>query len=113
MKTQIRKDNGITILEPTGRIMGPSVTEFKNTITPEVEDSDTPRILINFAGVDMIDSSGLGVLISAKIIAKQKNGRIGIIHVGKNIKNLIVINRLVSEFEHFDTEEAAVSALSE
>jgi anti-sigma B factor antagonist len=112
MKTQIREKNGITILEPNGKIMGNSVSEFKKTIAPQIEASNKPRILINLEGVDKMDSSGLGVLIGAYAAAAQKQGRIGIIHVGKNIKNLIVISRLVRLFEHFDTEEAAVSALA-
>ncbi len=112
MKTQIREKNGITILEPNGKIMGNSVSEFKKTISPQIETSNKPRILINLEHVDKMDSSGLGVLIGAYAAATQKQGRIGIIHVGKNIKNLIVISKLVRLFEHFDTEEAAVSALA-
>lgn len=112
MKTQVREKNGITILKPTGRIMGSTVAEFKKTISPQIEDSDKPRILINFEGVAKMDSSALGVLIGAHVAATQKQGRIGIIHVGKNIKNLIVISKLVRLFEHFDTEEAALSALA-
>lgn len=112
MKTQIREKNGITILEPNGKIMGNSASEFKKTISPQIETSNKPRILINLEGVDKMDSSGLGVLIGAYAAATQKQGRIGIIHVGKNIKNLIVISRLVRLFEHFDTEEAALSALA-
>ena len=44
---------------------------------------------------------------------KQKNGRMGVIHVGKHIKNLLVLSRLMSLFEHFDTETEATAALSE
>ena len=112
MKTQVREKNGITILEPNGKIMGNSVSEFKKTISPQIEASNKPRILINLEGVDKMDSSGLSVLISAQVAIKQKQGRIGIIHVGENIKNLIVISKLVRHFEHFDTEEAALSALA-
>ena len=47
MKTQIREKNGITILEPNGKIMGNSASEFKKTISPQIETSNKPRILIN------------------------------------------------------------------
>ena len=59
-----------------------------------------------------MDSSGLGMLVNAHVVAMQKKSRIGIINVEKKIRNLIVLNRLVSLFEHFDTEEAAVSAFN-
>ena len=112
MATQIRHKYGVAIVEPSGKIVATSVSELRNAIIPEIEASDAPRILINFANVNMIDSSGLGTLIEARAIATRKKGRIGIIHVGKHIKNLLVLSRLVNTFEHFDDEETGVSALS-
>ena len=89
--------------------MGPSVLELREAIAPQIESYDEPRILINFEHVNMIDSSGLGALMEARAIANRKNGRIGVIHVSKHIKNLVVLSRLVSMFEHYDNEDAAVS----
>ena len=112
MKTNIRHESGISIFEPNGKIMGPSASELRKAITPQIESTEVPRILINFENVNMIDSTGLGALMEARAIAKRKNGRIGVIHVGKSIKNLVALSRLVSMFEHYDDEAAAVSALS-
>ncbi len=112
MLTQIRRQNGVTILEPNGRIMGPSVSKLREVILAQMEAYDAPRILINFEKVSMIGSAGLGALMEARTIATRKKGRIGVIHVGKQIKNLIVTSRLASVFEHFDSEDAAVYSLS-
>lgn len=112
MATTIRQKDGVAILEPTGKIMGTSVSELRNAITAQIDASDAPRILINFERVSMMDSSGLGTLMGAHVAATRKKGRVGVINVGTNIKNLIVRSRLVSIFEHFDTEDAAVSALA-
>lgn len=111
MTTQIRHQNGISILEPSGKIVGDSVSELRATILPQIAASDAPRILINFEKVSMIDSSGLGTLMEARAAATRKNGRMGAIHVGRNIKNLVVLSRVVNLFEHFDSEDDAVSAL--
>ena len=112
MTTQIHQQNGISIFKPRGKIVGSAVSDLRKVPLPKVEDSDAPRVLLNFEDVRMIDSSGLGVLIEAHIVAKRRNGRMGAIHVGKHIKNLIIVHRLVHLFEHFDTEEDAVTALS-
>ena len=112
MTTQIRQQNGISILEPSGKIVGHSVSELREVILPQIETSDTPRILINFENVSMIDSSGLGTLMEARAAATRKNGRMGAINVGRNIKNLVVLSRVVNLFEHYDDEDAAVTALS-
>ena len=112
MRTQIRTENGIAILEPNGKIVGSSVTALRDAISPQIETSDAPRILINFGKVNKIDGSGLITLMEARATAARKQGRIGVINVGKHIKDLVAVSRIVSLFEHFDNEDAAVSALA-
>ena len=112
MATQIRQQDNVTILEPSGRIVGAAVSELRQTILPDIEAAETPRILINLENVNMMDSAGLGALIEARAIASRKDGRIGVINVGKHIRNLIVLSRIVSLFEHYDSEEEAIAALS-
>ena len=112
MRTQIRQQNGIAILEPNGKIVGSSVTALREAISPQIETSDAPRILINFGKVNKIDGSGLVALMEARATASRKHGRIGVINVGKHIKDLVAVSRIVSLFEHFDNEAAAVSALA-
>ena len=112
MTTQIRQQNGISILEPNGKIMGTAASELWDVISPQIQSSDTPRILINFENVNKVDSSGLGALMIARAAVARKKGRVAVINVSKQIKNLVVLSRLVSHFEHFDSESDAVSALS-
>lgn len=112
MTTKIRQQNGISILEPNGKIMGPAASELWDVISPQIESTDTPRILINFENVNRVDSSGLGALMIARSAVARKKGRVGVINVSKHISNLIVLSRLTSLFERFDNEDAAVSALS-
>ena len=113
MTTLIRHNDGVTILEPNGKLVGNNISELRAAIFPNIAAYDEPRILVNFAHVKKMDSSGLGMLMRARSLTKQKNGRMGVIHVGKHIKNLLVLSRLSSLFEHFDSEGEAVSALSE
>ena len=112
MTTQIRQQDGIVILAPHGRIVGSAASELRKTLVPQLEAYDEPRILINLENVYKIDSIGLGVLVEAHIVARKKKGRIGIVHLGKHIRNVIVITRLIHLFEVFDSEDTAVLALS-
>ena len=112
MITKIREQNGIAIVEPSGKIMGTSASELWDAISPQIKASDTPRILINFEHVNRVDSSGLGALMIARAAVARKKGRVGVINVSKHINNLIVLSRLASLFERFDSEDAAISALA-
>lgn len=113
MTTRIRHQDGVTILEPNGKIVGARVSELRAALLPQIAAYEEPHILINFEHVKKMDSSGLGVLMRARAIAMRKKGRIGVIHVGKHISNLLVLSRLSSLFEHFDNEAAGIAALSE
>ena len=113
MTTHIRFQDGVTIVEPAGKLVGTNVSELRAVILPHITADAEPRILINFKHVKRMNSSGLGVLMQARSLAKHKKGRIAVIHVGKHIKNLLVLSRLSSLFEHFESEAAAVATLSE
>ena len=113
MKMTIRLESGVPILEPHGKIVGPAISELRERLALELLDaSDAPCFLINFEHVHKIDSSGLGMLANVHVIAAQMKSRIGIINAGRNIKNLLILSRLVNIFEHFESEDAAISALT-
>ena len=113
MKMTTRLESGVPILEPHGKIVGPAISELRERLALELLDaSDTPCFLINFEHVHKIDSSALGMLANVHVIAAQMKSRIGIINVGRHIKNLLVLSRLVNIFEHFESEDAAISALT-
>ncbi len=113
MKMMTRLKGGIPILEPHGKIVGTAVSELRERLALELLDaSETPCFLINFEYVHKIDSSCLGMLVNVHVIAAQMKGRIGIINVGRHIKNLLVLSRLVNVFEHFESEDAAILALT-
>ena len=112
MTTTTRLKDGVPIFEPNGKIIGTAASELQEKLVSQIDASNTSTLLINFKGVNKIDSSGLGTLVSAYIAAKRKKVRIGIINVGRNIKSLVIRNRLINIFEHFENEDAAVAALS-
>ena len=108
-----RLENGVPILEPHGKIVGTAISELREKLALELlEASHTPCFIINFEHVHKIDSSALGMLVNVHVIATQLKSRIGIINVGRHIKSLLVLSRLVNIFEHFESEEAAILALA-
>lgn len=113
MSTTIRRqENLVIVVEPHGRIVGENVSALQDAILPEVKAFDHPRILINLEHATAMGSQGLGVLIQTYATVKRKKGRIGVIHIGRHIKNLLILSRLTTLFEHFETEAEAIEALS-
>jgi anti-anti-sigma factor len=120
----VRKDNSmnigayrkgsISILNLKGRIVGVDSTSIKNAIDNQVNDArdGKPKILLNFAEVSFIDSTGIGVIVGSHISITQKGGRIALLHLGENIKNLMVMVKLIRVFECYDDEQDAIASLA-
>ena len=114
MKMKMRFKDGIPIVEPHGKIVGPAVSQLRERLALELLHAcKTPSFLIDFDHVQKIDSSALGMLVNVHVIAGQMKSRIGILNVGRHMNNLLVISRLVTVFEHFEDEADAVSAFTD
>ena len=112
MKNFVTYKTGVYIFRPGGRITGDASKQFREYIFEALPANErTPKILFDFDGVKMMDSTGLGTMMEIQIIVKRRKGRIGIINVGSHINNLLVMSHLVSQFEHFDSENEAILRL--
>ena len=115
MAVDVRQRDDVVIVKPKGKIIGRAVRDLSKAINEEnAKISHSPKFLFDFADVSVMDSSGLGTLLGAHLSIVQKGGRIAVINVSeKNVKSLIIRSRLISTFEHFDSEDEAVAALTE
>ncbi len=96
MSTRVAKRNGVVILKPNGKLIGNAVNELSQTIYDELPKSDdNPKLLIDFDNVSLMDSSGLGMLMGVHVDMLKRGGRVGVCHVGSNIKSLIVRSKLI------------------
>jgi anti-anti-sigma factor len=90
-----------TLIAPGRDIVASHAQELRRTLWSLIEEGVTD-VTIDLAGVQMIDSIGLGVLIAAHNSLKKKQGRLAIIHVSKEILGLLKTMRLD---RHFDIQE--------
>ena len=112
MVIDIYRRNDIIFLKPNGKLIGSASVELRRKIYKYLSDKDEkPKFLFDFADVSLVDSSSLGALMEAHISITKRGGRIAVINVSKHINSLIVRSRLISAFEHFNSENEAVSAL--
>ena len=60
------------------------------------------EILVDLAGVMMVDSTGIGLLIQAHNTLAKTGGRISILHASDNLRSLFRSMRLDSRFNLVD-----------
>src|SRR5436309_5566083 len=70
------------------------------------------RFVLNLAGVQYIDSSGLGQLVSIWVSVKNRRGHLTLLNPVKRVRRLFEITRLNTIFEIFEEEADAVQQAS-
>lgn len=108
MKLKDRVQNGIVILEPKGKIMGGPDASLLHDRLYECIRADRKRVVIDLAGVEWMNSTGLGILIQGYTTLHNNNGQLKLARVTEKIQSLLVITKLAAVFEAYDTVEDAV-----
>ncbi len=109
MKIIERTLNDITVLDLDGNLALEGNVEFKKRVNAAF-DAGARKLIINFARVPYMDSSGLGELISCYTTLQKVGGHLKLIHLSERLQALMAITKLISIFETFDSEPAAVSS---
>ena len=107
----IPRDVGeVTVLDMKGKILiGDPVDLLRDHINRLVERKKV-LVLLNFADVPMIDSSGLGEIVKAYTTITRHGGKIKILDLTNRVRDLLVITKLVTVFEIYDDEKEALDS---
>jgi anti-sigma B factor antagonist len=107
---QEREREGITILDFKGRIAaGPEATALREKVA-EVSAAGKRNLVLNLAGVDYIDSTGLGALVVCATSLRKNGGNIKLENVNRRNIDLLVMTKLHTVFEVFTDEQDSVNS---
>jgi len=110
MKIEKRKNGDVVILDIKGKILfGEGVEDLRQEIQKMV-DSGEKKVLMNFADVPYLDSTGLGEVIRCYTTMKKNGGDIKIINLTNNVRDLLSVTKLITVFETYNNEEEAVKS---
>ncbi len=73
-------------------------------------DGGNRKIVLNFAGVSYVDSTGLGYLVSCYTTAKNGDAKLKLANLTSRLRDLLSITKLLTVFDSFDTEDEAIQS---
>ncbi|MEL7362694.1 MAG: STAS domain-containing protein [Bacteroidota bacterium] len=86
--------------------------EYKKTIN-DLKGEGKTNIVIDFAKTDLMDSSGIGVLIKSAADIRDAGGDIVLANLEERVKNLFVMTRLLGPvFKDYDSVQDAASSFA-
>lgn len=110
MKITDRENNGVTVLEIKGNIMGEDDGNLFYGRLKELIEKGKKKIVIDLSRVEWINSRGLGILISGLTTMRNSGGELKLAHVGQKINSLLTMTRLMTAFDSYETTDQAVKS---
>ncbi|OGQ92689.1 MAG: anti-anti-sigma factor [Deltaproteobacteria bacterium RIFOXYC2_FULL_48_10] len=86
-----------TIVKPGMDIVASMAEGFRNELLSVINDSSA-ELVIDLAGVEMVDSVGIGVIIAAHNTLNQSGRKLKVINVTKDVYGLFTTMRLNRRF---------------
>jgi len=102
--------DGVSVLELDGRIV---LGEESNSLREKLKSliaEGKKKIVLNMANIKYIDSAGLGTLVAAHLSAKTQGASVRLCHLGNKFHEVLQMTKLLTIFDVYDTEAAAVSS---
>jgi len=102
--------NDIVVLELSGKIMGgPDATLLNEKLHALIDDGKS-KVVADLAKVNWMNSSGLGILIGGLTTMRNNSGDLKLANVTDKIQSLLMITKLITVFETFDSVDKAADS---
>jgi anti-sigma B factor antagonist len=108
-----RQVESIAILTPKGYLSGGDETDELENAIKSLADSGNKSLIVNLSETQHLNSTALGVLISAHSSYVRRGGQMKLCSVDKRIENIFVITKLSLVFDVFPNEEQAIASFAE
>ena len=104
--------DGVEVLALDGRVvLGEETVALRETVKGLLA-AGKKKIVLDLKNVTMIDSSGLGALVTVHTSAKSSGAILRLCNLGSRTNELLQMTRLVPVFEVSDSQAEAVRAMT-
>jgi anti-sigma B factor antagonist len=105
--------DGVSVVALDGQIV---LGEESNSLREKLKSliaEGKKKIVLNMANIKYIDSAGVGTLVAGHISAKTQGASLRLCHLGRKFHEVLQITKLLTVFDVYDSEAAAVSSFEE
>lgn len=112
VKFTTRQVGDVTVIDAVGRItLGEGSSAFRDMIR-DLASQGHKKLLLNLGEVSYIDSSGIGEMVSGFTNVTNHGGQLKLLNLNKRVKDLLLITKLLTVFETFEDEAAAIRSFA-
>ncbi len=108
----VKSERGVAVVELLTKRLDASIAVSFKECVHEVIQSGKTRLVLNMGGVQFVDSSGLGALVSILKALGPSHGSLSIANVQPAVTGLFKLTRMDKVFSIQPSVEQAVSAIA-
>lgn len=108
MRISERTFGDVAILDLHGPIAGPKAADEIEAAVRRLSLRGARTVVASLADVPWVDLGGLGALFDAHMLLRQVSGTFKLASITERIHDLVVITRLLTVFDTYDSVEEAV-----
>ena len=109
MQISARRQDKVTIFDLSGDIDFANSPEVRQSVLREIQESRTPRVMINLSKVHYIDSSGVASLVEGLKASRDLGSRFILFGLSTSAREILQLSRLTKVFEVYENEEQALA----
>jgi anti-sigma B factor antagonist len=110
MEITLRTAGDVKVVDLKGNVtLGAGEQKMREAIDGLLA-SGQKKILLNFASVGILDSSGIGAIIKSFTTAKREGGSLKLVNLSSLARQMLSVTGLLSVLEVFDDESSALAS---
>ena len=110
MDIDVRSQGAVKVIKLRGRLnLGETVDRLRATIE-DLLGAGNKQLVLDIEELNMVDSSGIGLLTRSLTNAKQQGGSLKLVNPSKFVMQTLKLVGILSLFEVFQDTDAAVAS---
>jgi anti-sigma B factor antagonist len=107
-----RTSGTVTIIDLNGKLMLGDPTQRLHDKVNSLLQQGRKNIVLNLGEVAAVDSGGLGELVRTLTTMQKHGGSLKVANLPKRVQDLLVMTRLVTVFDTYEDETAALKSFT-
>ena len=112
MAVKRKEVRSIVVLNLKGRFYGDRETDELEKAVMDEAAAGNQHLVLDMSECEALNSVALGALMRGFANYKTRGGEIKLSSLGKRLKDLFIMTKLIMVFDHHDTEELAIASFA-
>jgi anti-sigma B factor antagonist len=108
MRLEVKSSGDVAVLELSGDVTDVSDSGLMRETVQGLAEQGKIRVVADLGKVGLMNSLGIGMLIASFTTLKNRGGDLKLANITDRIKSLLVITRLLTVFDCYDSVNEAV-----